>query len=105
MRKLFLFALAMIIFKVSPAQTPIQREIPAQRTSLPIKIDGELNEEAWKKAPAVNNFVEQRPSFGKAENEKTKTEMFILYDDNAVYKGTELLVVGLLVSCSLFFVQ
>ncbi len=71
MRKLFLVALVMTSFKVTTAQTPIQREIAAKRTSLPIKIDGELLEEAWKGAPAVNNFVEQRPKQG---NKFCKTE-------------------------------
>ncbi len=85
MRKSFSAAMMMINLAVCIAQIPTRKEIAAKRTSLPIKIDGELNEEAWKGAPAVNNFVEQRPSFGNAEKEKSKTEMFILYDDNAIY--------------------
>jgi hypothetical protein len=69
MRKLFLVVLVMTFFKISLPQTPVQKEIAAKRTSLPITIDGELNEEAWKGATAITNFVEQRPVLVK---QKTK---------------------------------
>src|SRR5215213_1845559 len=75
------------------AQTSIKqmpagaKQTPATRTILPIKIDGNLNDEAWKTAPLITDFVEQRPTFGRRENESTKTQVYILYDDNAVYFG------------------
>jgi hypothetical protein len=61
------------------------RTLPAVKTGQPVKIDGELNEDAWKSATIANNFTEQRPVFGRKEEEATKTEAYILYDDNAVY--------------------
>jgi hypothetical protein len=69
------------------AQKTGARTIAAVKTILPIKIDGELNEEAWKTAPVANNLVEQRPTFGKAEAAANRSEFYILYDDNAVYFG------------------
>ena len=65
------------------AQQP--RKIEAVRTSMAIKIDADINEEGWKSAAIVNNFKEQRPSFGNPENENTRTEAWLLYDDDAVY--------------------
>ncbi len=63
------------------------RQLPAVRTSLPIKIDGLISEEAWKAAPRATNFIEQRPSFLKPESETNKTEVYFLYDDEAIYLG------------------
>jgi hypothetical protein len=59
--------------------------LPAVRTSLAIKVDGDLGDPAWATAAVARNFIEQRPVYGKQEQESTKTEAFILYDDNAVY--------------------
>ncbi|HEX8333911.1 MAG TPA: DUF5916 domain-containing protein [Segetibacter sp.] len=66
------------------AQTA-KREIKAVKTTLSIKIDGELNDEAWKTAAVANNFTEQRPVFGRIPEDRIKSEAFILYDNNAVY--------------------
>lgn len=63
------------------------RRIMAVKTSLPIKIDGDISDEAWKTAPVANNFIEQRPTFGKTEANASRSEFYILYDDNAVYIG------------------
>jgi hypothetical protein len=67
-------------------QTPT-RQVPAVRTTLPIKIDGDLKDEAWRSAPLIDSFSEQRPTFGRREDEATKTQVYLLYDDNAIYFG------------------
>lgn len=77
----------LLILAAFTAGAQTTRKLPAVRATLPIRIDGALNEEAWKQAPPVRDFVEQRPSFGKAEDPETRTEFYILYDDNAVYVG------------------
>ena len=61
------------------------RKVSAIRTILPIKIDGSLNEEVWKTATSFKDLTEFRPTFGKKEAENTQTEMWLLYDNNAVY--------------------
>ncbi|GAA4326486.1 DUF5916 domain-containing protein [Flaviaesturariibacter amylovorans] len=66
------------------AQTP-RRELPAKRTTAAFKIDGELNEAAWKEAQPATNFIEWRPTAGKPESPETGTEIYILYDNTAVY--------------------
>lgn len=75
----FLFIVQNVIAQTSPCR------LPAVKTAQTIKIDGELNEEAWKNAAIARNFIEQRPAYGRTEDEDTKTEAYILYDDNAVY--------------------
>src|SRR5688572_583353 len=64
-----------------------QRQVKAVRATSPIKLDGVLNEDSWKQAPLISNFIEMRPNFGKTEKEKSKTEVYLLYDDMAVYFG------------------
>lgn len=85
MRLLIFFILLLSSFFAIGQEKQIQ--VKAVRISSPIKIDGSINEEAWKQAPLITNLVEMRPNFGKAENEKNKTEVYLLYDDEAVYFG------------------
>ncbi|HYE55281.1 MAG TPA: DUF5916 domain-containing protein [Chitinophagaceae bacterium] len=87
MRTIIAFCIAIVCFQTTMAQAPTQRQTPAVRTNLPIKIDGELKDEAWKSAPLINGFTEQRPTFGRTEDENTRTEVYLLYDDNAIYFG------------------
>ena len=67
------------------AQQPLVRHIDATRISTPIKMDGQLDETVWKTAPAINNFVLLRPNPGKPEEFDSRTEMYVLYDNDAIY--------------------
>ncbi|HKZ68172.1 MAG TPA: DUF5916 domain-containing protein [Chitinophagaceae bacterium] len=90
MRSLLLFAIAILSFStLFFAQTP-QKQLAAVKTTLPIKLDGNIHEEAWKSAVPVTDLVEMRPSFGKKEGIGSKSELYLLYDDNAVYFGGNL---------------
>lgn len=62
----------------------------AVRTSLPIKIDGIVNEEAWKQSPIITGLVEQRPTPGRLEDNRNRSELYLLYDNQAVYFGGNL---------------
>lgn len=70
---------------VAFSQPPVIKQLPAARTTESIIIDGFLKEEVWKTAPMANNFIESRPAAGNIENGGSKTEMFILYDNNSIY--------------------
>ncbi len=59
----------------------------AVRTSLQVKIDGVISEDAWKQAPLVTGLVEQRPSPGRLEGPRNKSELYLIYDNEAVYFG------------------
>jgi len=67
------------------AQAP--RTIPAKRVNGSIKIDGILDEAAWKDAPLATNFVELRPIVNRPEENINRTEVYFLYSDEGVYIG------------------
>src|SRR5207302_736865 len=61
------------------------KTIPAKRTNLPIKIDGVLDDAAWKDAPAALGFTEFRPTPFRVEDSALRTEVYMLYDDQGIY--------------------
>ncbi|WP_019949189.1 DUF5916 domain-containing protein [Hymenobacter aerophilus] len=62
-----------------------KRQFQATRITESIKIDGDLDEAAWRTAPVASNFTENRPTPGRRE--KHATEVRLLYDDAALYIG------------------
>lgn len=72
-------------FFVNAQSTP--KKLVAQRTTAVIKIDGNLDEAAWKTAVPANDFIEFRPDFGKPEAASSRTVVYLLYDNNSVYVG------------------
>lgn len=84
MRKILFCSLTFLLLKVAIAQET-RKVIQAVRTTLPIKIDGFLDDQAWQAAPKISGLVEMRPSFGRAEFATNRSEMFLLYDNSAVY--------------------
>lgn len=79
----FIFAMAVVI--TAKAQLP--KQIPARRATTAIKIDGKLDDAAWKDAPIATNFVELRPVAFRKESETNRTEVFFLYNDQGIYIG------------------
>lgn len=69
------------------AQAPAGKQLPATRVTKPIKIDGLINEDAWKDAPVMTDLVEFRPTVGAVEKPETKTVAYLLYDDEGIYFG------------------
>jgi hypothetical protein len=61
------------------------KNLPAVKITQPIKIDGELNDEAWKNVMAVGDFITYFPEPGKPSRRKTFIK--ITYDNEAVYVG------------------
>jgi len=57
------------------------------KTTSPIHIDGSLSDSAWRSAALATNLVEWRPTFGLIEDSATRTEVYFLYDDSAIYVG------------------
>ncbi|MET0759167.1 MAG: DUF5916 domain-containing protein [Flavobacterium sp.] len=52
-----------------------------------ITIDGNLDEEIWKTVPIATDFVMFEPDNGKPIAENKKTEVKVLYDNDAIYVG------------------
>jgi hypothetical protein len=50
-----------------------------------ITIDGEINEEIWKTSSVATDFVMFEPDNGKPISTAKKTDVRILYDNNAIY--------------------
>src|SRR5437870_348586 len=57
----------------------------AIRTHVSPKIDGVLDDSVWINVPIAADFKQMRPNPG--EPSRRKTEVRILYDDDAVYVG------------------
>ena len=60
----------------------------AVRVSRAPRIDGRLDDAAWSRLTPIADFVQQQPREGQAPTEAT--EVFIAYDDEAIYVGARL---------------
>ena len=65
----------------------VKRKISTLKTKNSIKIDGELNESDWENVPVAKDFIMVEPDNGKPEPNERKTEVKVLYDDDAIYIG------------------
>lgn len=52
-----------------------------------IEIDGKLNENSWQTAAIASDFIMLDPDNGKVIPENKKTEVKVLYDNDAIYVG------------------
>jgi hypothetical protein len=82
----FLLTLFIISSSLIYAQSPA-RQLSAVRATGTIKIDGEINDAAWKEALPAKDFIEYRPNAGKPEDTANKTVVYLLYDNTSVYIG------------------
>lgn len=80
-----LIAIFSLFLSVQATAQTTKKSIPARRATAPVKVDGIINEAAWSSATKVDGFAEQRPRFGSPVPDHARTEMYIMYDDNAVY--------------------
>lgn len=62
-----------------------QRSIQATKTEQAPKIDGSLDDVAWKNASIATDFVQNFPTFGLKAS--IKTEVKVIYNDNAIFIG------------------
>ena len=67
--------------------TPAPKQLSAKRTTQKVKIDGNLDEAAWKDAAIANGFIEFRPKVGATEDPANRTETYLMYDDEGIYFG------------------
>ncbi|HXH06528.1 MAG TPA: DUF5916 domain-containing protein [Vicinamibacterales bacterium] len=68
-----------------PAAEPGGKTIHALRITTPIRVDGRLDEAAWRAAEAISDFVQQEPRVGEPVTERT--EVRVLLDSGALYIG------------------
>jgi hypothetical protein len=86
-RPLYLLCLAWLIPGYIFSQAPAPKQLPAKRTTQPVKIDGLLNEPAWKDAALMTDLIEFRPTMGAKEKHETRSETWLMYDDAGIYFG------------------
>ena len=84
---LLLLTLSSIVF----AQDEIKhKELNIKRVDKAPKIDGVLDDGAWKNANSASDFVMFRPTSGLKEPDNIKTTVKVIYDDEAIYFGAYL---------------
>ena len=59
--------------------------VVAIRTVDPIRLDGRLDEETWRRATAATGFTQREPDEGRPSLERT--EVRVAYDEHALYVG------------------
>ena len=69
------------------SQTPVVKQLPAKRTTQKVKIDGLIDDAAWKDAAIMTDLIEFRPTVGAVEKPETKTITYLMYDDEGIYFG------------------
>ncbi len=62
-----------------------KKNLQAKSISENIAIDGKLNEEIWNSAPVATDFIMLEPDNGKAIESEKRTDVRILYDNEAIY--------------------
>lgn len=86
--KITLIGLLFSVLISSAQNNPtLPKTLPAQRATSPINIDGNLDDLAWKNAPAALGYTEFQPTPFRKEDEAVRTEVYILYNDEGIYIG------------------
>jgi hypothetical protein len=61
------------------------KTLRALTVSMPIRVDGKLDEPGWQQAEVISDLVQQEPQVGEPITERT--EIRVLLDDQAIYIG------------------
>jgi len=85
----FLF-LSFLLFSIVINAQKNSKSINALRVTKAPVIDGNLNDEAWAMAEMAKDFIMFRPGSGEKEPDNQKTEVKVIYDDEAIYFGAYL---------------
>lgn len=62
-----------------------KKKLVANKSNALITIDGNINEEVWSKTEVATDFFMFEPDNGKAATNELKTEIKVLYNNDAVY--------------------
>ena len=84
LKRTLIFILSLFIINCLQSQNT-KKSLTISRATTPIVINGVLDDETWKLAAVAKDFIQYQPYNGS--NPSQKTEIQILYDDNAIYFG------------------
>lgn len=73
--------------QTTTSQKAPPRQLAAKRVTGTIKLDGLIDDAAWKDAPSANGYTEFRPTPFKPEDPANRTEVYMLYDNEGIYLG------------------
>ncbi len=80
------YSFSLLILFLTSVKTYCQKKILFTKSiSENITIDGEINENNWKSESIAKDFVMYEPDNGKPISEDKKTEVKVLYDNDAIY--------------------
>ncbi len=88
LRNTFLLLISLLFtLQIIAQENRKRKKITTTRITQAPKIDGILDDIAWKNAELINDFVMVKPDNGKPEANTHKTVVKLIYDDNAIYVG------------------
>lgn len=76
--------LFLLISIVGFAQAP-KRNLHTKFSNEKVTIDGKFDEEIWKTAEIATDFVMYTPDNGKPQSKESRTEVKVVYDNEAIY--------------------
>ncbi len=88
--KIFFSIITLIFLTATGFSQQSKKNITTRRVRKAPKIDGVLDDEAWIDVEIAKNFVMFQPESGTAEENDYRTEVKIVYDDEAIYFGAYL---------------
>lgn len=88
MKSILIVGFLFSVFSLDSFAQLEKKVVIANRTSQTIKIDGLVNESAWKSADVAGDFYQLEPYNGQSAWQKS--EVKVLYDDDALYIGAVL---------------
>ncbi|MNQ09589.1 hypothetical protein D3C85_224060 [compost metagenome] len=83
MRKIFLINILLFSFFGYSQKKVLQTKFSTED----LLIDGKLDEKAWESVPVATDFIMFAPDNGKPIPENKKTDVKVLYDNDAIYIG------------------
>ena len=87
-RRTYVFSIIFLLyFSLTNAQ---KKSLLTKFTSEKITIDGKFNEEAWGKAEVASDFFMIEPENGKPISQERRTDVKIIYSNEAVYVAAKL---------------
>ncbi|MBG6236048.1 hypothetical protein IWX76_002629 [Pedobacter sp. CAN_A7] len=89
--KFYVLLLILISAGYAFAQNPVKvKKLLSTRAVERPKLDGILNDKCWVGVPIATDFVESNPVPGRIEKLERRTEVKIIYDDEAIYLSAQL---------------
>lgn len=88
--KVLLLALLLSTVTLNAFSQKEKRTLKAVKASSTPKIDGVLDDAAWQNVTFATDFVQLQPTAGTHESAENRTEVKIIYDNDAIYIGARM---------------